>query len=85
MTIAGISNFHRTVAVFKASADAADAISGKCQFAWHYVELSDSFVKIEKGVEYDPHNSKFRGAIAWALRAPGRQVTLHRNGDVRFD
>lgn len=85
MKVPGISDFHRTVAVFKASADAADAISGKCQFAWHYVEFADSFVKIEKGVKFDPDGSKIRGAIAWALRAPGRQVTLHRNGDVRFD
>jgi hypothetical protein len=85
MKLQGISTFHRTVAVFKAAADAAFDIKGKCQFAWHYVELADSFVKIEKGVKFDPNGSKFRGAIAWALRAPGRQVTLMSNGDVRFD
>jgi hypothetical protein len=85
MKIAGISNFHRTVAVFKAATDAAAAISNKSQFAWHYVELADSLIKVQKGVCFDPNGSKFRGAIAWALRAPGRQVTLMSNGDVLFD
>lgn len=83
MAIPGISNFHRTVAVYRAAADVAAL--GKCRFSWHYVESADSFVKIEKGVKFDPNNSKFRGAIAWALRFPGRQVTLFRSGDVRFD
>jgi len=85
MTIPGISTFHRTVAVFKAATDAADDISGKGDFAWHYVELADSFIKVQKGVKFDPNGSKARGAIAWALRAPGRQVTLYRNGGVFFD
>lgn len=80
-----ISNFHRTVAVFKAASAAADSISGNCHFAWHYVELGDCYIKVQKGVKYDPNNSKFRGAIAWVLRAPGRQVTLLNSGDVRFD
>jgi predicted Abi (CAAX) family protease len=81
----GISNFHRTVAVFKAATDATDVIGDKRQFTWHYVESADSYIKVQKGVKFDPLNSKFRGAIAWALRRPGRQVTLLKSGEVSFN
>jgi hypothetical protein len=86
MNIPGISTFHSTVAVYKAAADAAEGIKrSRRMFAWHYVEIHDAYIKVQRGVKFDPGNSKFRGAIAWALRRPGRQVTLFRSGEVSFN
>jgi len=80
-----ISTFQATVSLYKAAADAADDIQGRQTFAWHYAELHDSYIKVQRGVRFDPNNSRFRGAIAWAMRRPGRQVTLFSNGEVLFN
>ena len=49
-----------------------------------YLPLSnDSYLKF---VEVPPQSPAFRGALAWAYRKPGRQVTFSRGGKpVGFD
>lgn len=78
------SMFRRSVNVFRAAVNAAAEMPDRYNFAWHYNEISDSIIKIERGTEYTD-SPKIRGAIAWALRCPGRQVTILKDGQVRFD
>tara|TARA_B100000497_G_scaffold122400_1_gene153429 strand:+ start:828 stop:1127 length:300 start_codon:yes stop_codon:yes gene_type:complete len=87
-----ISNFHRTIAIYKAATDRAellwtDPTSERIskQTAFHYHFVQESWIKCEKGVKYDPLNSKIRGAIAWVIRNPGRQITLVECGQVCFE
>jgi len=87
-----ISNFHRTIALYKASVDLADLEScdpkserrsKQTAFAYHFAQ--GSCIKCEKGVKYDPLNSKIRGAIEWVIRKPARQITLLNDGYIFFE
>jgi hypothetical protein len=42
-----------------------------------YFEVKGSFLKF---IEVPPQGPAFRGALAWACRKPGRQVTFARDG-----
>lgn len=76
-------------AVARAVSDGAEMISQDRQAAgrqrtvpyYHYVESADSYIKVASPagcpMAIGPDT---RGAVAWALRAPGRQVTLSGAG-----
>ena len=87
-----ISNFHQTIALYKAATDRVELLtcdpkserrSKQTAFAYHFAR--GSCIKLEKGVKYDPLNSKIRGAISWVIRKPGRQITLVNNGYIFFE
>jgi len=87
-----ISNFHRTIALYMEAVDLADSKScdpkserrsKQTAFSYHFAQ--GSCIKCEKGVKYDPLNSKIRGAIEWVIRKPARQITLLSNGYIFFE
>jgi hypothetical protein len=79
------STFRRTIALHRAACDASQMLTNpRRRFAYHFVEMADSIIKIERDSDYT-NSPAIRGAIAWAIRKPGRQVTICRNGKLYFD
>lgn len=82
--IPGISNFHRTIALHRAACDYSESGAHGTRFSYFYVESADSYIKIERDTVY--HDSPaIRGAIAWAIRRPHRQITIFNRGQVYLE
>ena len=75
------NTFRRTVNLFKAATDAAEMeyenqpnYRSK-KYTYHFASLAGSYIKVQQGVSIS-NSPAIRGAIAWAIRQTGRQVTL---------
>ena len=82
--IPGISNFRRTVALHRAACDYSENGAYGTRFSYFYVETAGSFIKIEADTDYC-NSPAIRGAIAWVIRRPDRQITVFRDGGILLE
>ena len=75
-----MNTFRNTLNITKAAIDRAemdyqDRKDDRKKYSYHFPFSFDCCIKVQQGVSIS-NSPKIRGAIAWAIRQPGRQVTL---------